>query len=280
MSGGSDALKVLSTDQEGAAGCGGSRQRQRADLGPSPIQPRSTVLLSVRMERRWRRVAPTLPRGSGAWTATGLRRRWSTRRRSARWPLTPAAPSSGRDARTGQCVFGRHHRGGAWTSSFRMRRRFARFGFGLRFRRFAGDGQRRPDRPGLGTPDRDRRSRAVFHRGWVRVLAFNADGTQVLTGGSDRMARLWSVDSGEPIGSALEHFSGVSAAGFRPGNSGMLLSAGGKFVHLWRMKEDGGELHPSIEFSLQCGDVVEHAAFTPGGRRFVVLTRSWLCSMC
>ena len=113
------------------------------------------------------------------------------------------------------------------------------------------------------------------HRGWVRTLAYSPDATQLLTGGFDRTACLWSLDSGKPVGDALEHASAVSSVGFQPRSDGLLVSCAVKSVYFWRMKTDGDNIAPAIAFTLQFADLVQHAAFAPRSGRLLVITRSW-----
>jgi WD40 repeat protein len=114
------------------------------------------------------------------------------------------------------------------------------------------------------------------HRGALRTLAIKRDGTEILTGGLDGFARLWSRDSGKELGSPLEHSSPVSAVDFQSGESGLLLSAAGTSVYLWRMKENEDEPRPFVEFKLQYGDFVRHACFRHDGTRLLVVTNLWI----
>jgi WD40 repeat protein len=61
---------------------------------------------------------------------------------------------------------------------------------------------------------------AMYHRGWVWSVAFSPTDSVLVTGGDDRISRLWTT-SGSQIGKPMSHPQSVSSVGFSP--HGMLI---------------------------------------------------------
>ncbi|MDD9965219.1 MAG: hypothetical protein OXR73_03270 [Myxococcales bacterium] len=62
------------------------------------------------------------------------------------------------------------------------------------------------------------------HRGLVNALEFSPSGELLATGGADKTARVWEVDSGELVATIAAHREGVRALTFRP--RGDLIATG------------------------------------------------------
>ena len=73
----------------------------------------------------------------------------------------------------------------------------------------------------------------LHHPGTVLAVAFSPDGKTVLTGCSDRTARLWDVATGQPIGSPLRHEGEVMAVAFSPDGKTILTGSADKRARLW-----------------------------------------------
>ena len=60
------------------------------------------------------------------------------------------------------------------------------------------------------------------HRAWIMALAFSPDGRTILTGSSDRTARLWDAATGMPIGPPLVHRDKLATVAFSPDGKAIL----------------------------------------------------------
>jgi WD40 repeat protein len=54
------------------------------------------------------------------------------------------------------------------------------------------------------------------HRNVISSAVFRPDGNSLLTGATDRMARLWEVPTGKPVSSPISHCDAISATAFSP----------------------------------------------------------------
>ncbi|MCY2994763.1 MAG: protein kinase [Planctomycetota bacterium] len=71
------------------------------------------------------------------------------------------------------------------------------------------------------------------HEGEVLIACFSADGKQVLTGGADRTARLWDVDTAKPIGEPLQHNARVAVVCFSPDGKTIATGSEDMTARLW-----------------------------------------------
>ncbi len=96
--------------------------------------------------------------------------------------------------------------------------------------------------------DWQRLGATMRHDGQVSAAVFSPDGKTVLTGSSDATARLWSADSGAPIGEPMRHRSFVLAVAFSPDGQTVLTGSIDGSARLWRSDSStpiGGVMTPA-----------------------------------
>lgn len=103
--------------------------------------------------------------------------------------------------------------------------------------------------------------------GKIAVLAFSADGKEVLTGGTDHVVRVWDAETGKPTGRNFWLGDTVTAAAFDPG--GKTLAAGSKdgLACLWPLAKAGMDDAAPLEWSKSGREhyrkLQTHALFSP-----------------
>jgi RNA polymerase sigma factor (sigma-70 family) len=70
------------------------------------------------------------------------------------------------------------------------------------------------------------------HTDPVTAVAFNADGTRIVTGGADRTARLWNAENGRELVVLKGHTDRVTAVGFGPAGE-VATGSADKSVRVW-----------------------------------------------
>ena len=104
----------------------------------------------------------------------------------------------------------------------------------------------------------------------VLFMALSPDGRSVLTGGRDRMARLWDVATGRPLGPQLEHSEAVASVSISPDGRTMATGtvAGLRFWDWATSKSLGAPLENfRLVDDLRTND--SRVPFSPDGRRIV-----------
>jgi WD40 repeat protein len=106
------------------------------------------------------------------------------------------------------------------------------------------------------------------HTDAVTSVAFSPDGTRILTGSSDKTARLWDVATGKTVATLDGHTSGVSLVAFSPDGARILTGSWDKTARLWDAAT--GKMLAPLEGHT---DTVTSVAFSRDGTR--VLTGSY-----
>ena len=92
-------------------------------------------------------------------------------------------------------------------------------------------------------------------------MAFSPDGKTVLTGGSDRTARLWDVATGQPVGSPLRHEGEVMAVAYQSRRQDHPHGSADKMAQLWDAATGRPIGQPFVH-----QDAVQSVAFSPDGK--------------
>jgi WD40 repeat protein len=104
--------------------------------------------------------------------------------------------------------------------------------------------------------------------GEVKVIAFSPDGTKVLTGDAEGIARLWNMETGEPIGLPMKHDLQIAALAFRPDGKVVATGSWDSTARLWDAETGEPVGHPMTH-----ENSIVALAFRPDGK--VIATGSW-----
>ena len=87
-----------------------------------------------------------------------------------------------------------------------------------------------------GTARRKLCGRRCRHAEAINSIAFNGDGTRVVTTSNDTTARVWDAASGQPVGPPLEHANQLRDATFWGGDRVVTASAD-RTAHVWNLTD-------------------------------------------
>jgi hypothetical protein len=138
-----------------------------------------------------------------------------------------------------------------------------------------GAGVERPDVPEadlqLEGGWRDLRERFdLGHDSSVSSAAFSPDGTRIVSASSDKTARLWDAETGQPIGKPLRGHEDVGEnAAFSPDGKRIVTASADKTARLW----DAITGQPIGKPLRGHEDVVFSAAFSPDGTRIITASQ-------
>ena len=79
------------------------------------------------------------------------------------------------------------------------------------------------------------------HTGWVHSVAFNHDGTTIVSGSWDRTIRLWNAKTGKHIRTLSEHTDSVHSVSFSPDGNTIASASFDGTVLLWDFTSDNVE---------------------------------------
>ena len=105
----------------------------------------------------------------------------------------------------------------------------------------------------------------------VALVAFNPDGTRIVTGTSDGIARLWDATTHEPIGEPIQHRGKVKVVAFSKDGQTMVTGSQGGTIQRWNAKT-GEPIAEPYQYEGISQQNVQAAAFCPDGLRLVITT--------
>ncbi len=102
------------------------------------------------------------------------------------------------------------------------------------------------------------------HIDWIVSAAFSPDGTRIVSGGDDKIVRIWDATTGEELKALTGHLARVSSVTFSPDGARILSGSYDQSIKLWDIS-NGKELRTFTGHS----DRVFNVAMTPDGTRIV-----------
>jgi len=100
------------------------------------------------------------------------------------------------------------------------------------------------------------------HNGHVRALAFSPDGKFLLSGGEDRVIRLWDVASGDRLKEFKAHEGNVNALKFFSDGNRFLSASDDRTIRVWRTASP----KPISQFDGHTAEVLCIALSSDGGK--------------
>jgi WD40 repeat protein len=73
----------------------------------------------------------------------------------------------------------------------------------------------------------------MTHRLGVSTVSFSPDGSRVLTTSTDRTARVWDVQTGQPVGEPMTHGGAVNSASFSPDGTRVVTASRDNTARVW-----------------------------------------------
>jgi WD40 repeat protein len=102
------------------------------------------------------------------------------------------------------------------------------------------------------------------HEGYVTSTVFSPDGKRIVTASSDRTARVWETETGNPLHVLKGHEDRVRSAVFSPDGKRIVTASSDRTARVWET-ETGNQLHVLKGHE----DVLRSAVFSPDGKRIV-----------
>ncbi|MDJ0516337.1 MAG: WD40 repeat domain-containing protein, partial [Trichodesmium sp. MO_231.B1] len=108
------------------------------------------------------------------------------------------------------------------------------------------------------------RNRLHGHQSWVKSVAFNHDGTKIVSGSDDNTVRVWDANTGKEIVKILQHQGKVWSVAFNYDGTKIISGSDDKTVRVW--DANTGE---QIGEDLQHQGKVKSVAFNHDGTKIV-----------
>jgi WD40 repeat protein len=114
------------------------------------------------------------------------------------------------------------------------------------------------------------------HKKTIRSIAFNSNGTQIITASEDRLVMVWDAVTGKELKRLDGHRDWVRSATFSPDDQRALTASHDGTARVWDLRET-----PRVIFTADHeGVAVRGAAFSPDGKHFATaavdgLVRVW-----
>ncbi len=109
----------------------------------------------------------------------------------------------------------------------------------------------------------------LSHMGPVKKVVFSPDGRTILTGSTDKTARLWDCTTGQPIGQPMQHPNMLWSVAFSPDGKTVLTACGDSSARLWDAASGSPIGQPMVH-----EDSVTAVAYSPDGKSVVATGRS------
>lgn len=103
--------------------------------------------------------------------------------------------------------------------------------------------------------------RTMSQNNWIYTLDFDSTGKRLVSGSSDTSARIWNVESGQPVGSAMQHLGAVRGVAYSRDDSRIATGSNDATARLWN-SETGEPASPPLVHQ----STVACVAFSPNGR--------------
>jgi len=106
--------------------------------------------------------------------------------------------------------------------------------------------------------------RRIQHAGIIRGVAFSPDGRRLATASDDQTARIWSIDTGQPVSPPLEHRAPVWRLAFSPDGHLLATATAERNIQVW-VSASGEPLTPNLRHH----GAIANLSFGPDGGRLV-----------
>jgi WD40 repeat protein len=103
--------------------------------------------------------------------------------------------------------------------------------------------------------------RTMRQNNWIYGLDFNSTGRRLVSGSSDTTARIWDVESGQPVGNTLHHLGAVRGVAFSLDDSRVATGSNDATARLWDA-ETGEPVSPPLQHQ----STVACLTFSPNGQ--------------
>ena len=97
--------------------------------------------------------------------------------------------------------------------------------------------------------------RKVIHSGVVHALAWSPDGSRIVTGGDDRIARVWDAETGEEVLSIRGHTASIRTLAWSPDGQWIATGQVGGVIRVWNAREDSRPTRIQIDPPLSVNTV-------------------------